>query len=330
MALPKSQTAIIITGAGGPEMLKPAMVDLPLVGLGQVLIQVHTAGVNRHDCNQRAAGAHHDGTAVPGLEASGTVVAKGEGVVDLQIGDPVMALLQGGGYAQYAVADQALVMRVPDTISLTEAAGLPEALFTAWWNFFGLLMLQPHEIALIHGGTSGVGHLALQALSALGYKVLATAGTAEKIAAARAFGATAAFDYRDPALAERVMTVTQGAGINVLLDMSAGAHIEADIAMMAPDGRIGHLSPGRGELQVPLRAVMAKRVSITGSLLRPLALSQKSKTATLLRRDVLPLFGNSVRPTITAIFPLSKAAGAHAEMEKCQHIGKILLSVAEQ
>lgn len=330
MSIPKSHRAIVITGAGGPEVLEFVTADVPAPGPGQILIRIHTAGVNRHDCNQRAAGAHHDGTAVPGLEASGTVAAKGEGVTHFQIGDPVMALLQGGGYAQFAVADQALVMRVPDTITLTEAAGLPEALFTAWWNFFGLLMLQPDETAMIHGGTSGVGHLALQALSALGYKVLATAGRAEKVEAARAFGAAAAFDYHDPDLAEHVMSATQGGGVNVLLDMSAGAHVAADIAMMAIGGRIGHLSPGHGDLHVPLRSLMAKRVKITGSLLRPLALSEKSKIATLIRRDVLPLVGNQVRPAIAAVFPISEAALAHAEMEKGSHIGKILLSVVEQ
>jgi NADPH2:quinone reductase len=326
--LPDFQTSIIISEAGGPEVLQPAQVPLPKPGAHQVLILITAAGINRHDCLQRAAGIHHDGNSVPGLEASGVVVALGAKVKDLKVGARVMALLQGGGYAQYAVADVALTMPVPDGLSMTEAAAVPEALFTTWWNFFFLMRLHAGEFALIHGGTSGVGHLALQAMSALGYKVLATCGSADKLAAAKGFGALDAFNYNDPDLAQKVTAATGGQGISALLDVSAGAHLDADLEMMAPDGRIAHLSGGGGAaLSVPLRKLMAKRISITGSLLRPLALDRKTQVADMIRRDVWPLLGNRVRPSLEAVLPLTEAARAHREMEQGRHIGKIVLTV---
>ena len=326
MTLPATQTAVVISAPGGPEVLIPSDRPVPRPGPGQLLIRVAAAGVNRHDVNQRAAGAHHDGTPVPGLEAAGHVVALGADVQGFAIGDPVMALLQGGGYAPYALAEAPLTLPAPPDLTLTEAAGVPEALFTAWWNFFGLMHLRPDEIGLIHGGTSGVGHLALQALSALGYRMIATAGSPEKVAAALNFGATAAFDYRDPELADQVLAATHGAGVNALLDMSAGAHIDADLAMMAPDGRIAHLSPGGSTaLNIPLRRLMTQRISITGSMLRPLPLARKIPIAAQIRDQVLPLLGPRVRPVIRQIFPLTDAAGAHREMEKGGHIGKLIL-----
>lgn len=323
------QRAMIITAAGGPEVLQVADMPVPSPGRNQVLIKISAAGVNRHDCNQRAAGVHHDGNPVPGLEASGVVVELGDNVTDIAVGERVMALLQGGGYGEYAVADAALVMTVPESLHMEEAACIPEALFTAWWNFFGLMHLKRDEFALIHGGTSGVGHLALQAMSALGYRVLATAGSDRKVKAAAGFGAYAAFSYKDTDLAAKVRDATDGAGISALLDMSAGAHIAADLEMMAPDGRIAHLSAGGGgTLGVPLKPLMAKRISITGSLLRPLALTRKSEIAAMIKRDVMPLFYGRVRPKIAAAFALEDAADAHREMEKGSHIGKILLQVS--
>lgn len=330
MTYPLRHKAIVITGAGGPEMLQQQDRSTPQPGPDQVLIKVSAAGINRHDCNQRAAGHCPDGNPVPGLEAAGVIVALGSDVLDLAIGDRVMGLLQGGGYAEYAVADAAVVMRIPSGLSDVEAACTPEALFTAWWNFFGLMNLQPQEFALIHGGTSGVGHLALQAMSALGYRVLATAGHAEKVKAAKGFGAFAAFDYHDPKLAAKVQDATDGAGVDALLDMSAGAHLEADLAMMATGGRIAHLSAGGGAvLNVPLKALMAKRLCITGSLLRPLELHKKAEIAVRIKRDVMPLLGKSVRPVIAAEFALPQAAEAHRAMEQNSHIGKIALRIAD-
>ncbi len=327
--LPTEQTAIVITGAGGPEVLHPATVAVPAPGPGQILIRVAAAGINRHDCLQRAAGIHHDGQPVPGLEAAGHVAALGAGVTQFGIGDAVMALLQGGGYAPFALAEAAVTMPVPAGLDMLHAAAVPEALFTAWWNFFALMELKTSGVALIHGGTSGVGHLALQAMSALGYRVIATAGSADKIEAARGFGALDAFHYNDPDLAQKVLKATGDVGISALLDVSAGAHLAADLAMMAPDGCIAHLSGGGGAtLNVPLKALMAKRIRITGSLLRPLALSRKAKVAQMLRRDVLPLLGTRVRPHLAATFPLEQAAAAHRQMEEGRHIGKIVLAVA--
>lgn len=327
--LPQRQAAIVIAGAGGPEMLRSEERAVPEPGPGQLLIRVAAAGVNRHDCNQRSAGLHPRGNPVPGLEAAGHVVALGPGVSGFAVGDRVMALLQGGGYAPHAVADAAVTMPVPAPLDLRQAAALPEAMFTAWWNFFHMLELRREDFALIHGGTSGVGHIALQALSALGYRVLATAGSDEKVQAAREFGAFAAFSYRDPELAARVTEATGGAGIGALLDMSAGAHVATDIEMMAPDGRIAHLSPGDGApLEVPLRPLMAKRIRITGSLLRPLEVGRKAAVAERLRAEVWPLLGGAVVPRIAASFPLEEAAAAHREMEKGAHIGKIVLDVA--
>lgn len=328
MTLPKTQTAIVITKAGGPEVLVPETVDVPAPGPGQVLIKTTAAGINRHDVHQRSDGRHADGTAIPGLEVCGTIAAVGEGGDQTRIGTRVMALVQGGGYGQYVLANLPLVLPAPETLSDVEAAGVPEAAFTTWWNFFHLMTLTKDQFALMHGGTSGVGHIALQAMSALGYRVLATAGTEAKVAAAKEFGAYEAFSYRDADLAAKVMEATGGQGISALLDVSAGAHLDQDLKMMAPDGQIAHLSGGGGtDLALPLRDIMAKRLRITGSLLRPLPLDRKAQVAEDITRDVLPLLGQKVRPTIAATFDLTDAADAHAAMEAGDHIGKIMLTV---
>ena len=329
MQHPKTQTAIVIKEAGGPEVLVTDQVPVEAPGSNQVLIRVSAAGINRHDVHQRAAGKHSDGKAIPGLEVCGTVVELGDGVSGISIGDRVMALVQGGGYGQYVIANAPLVMPAPDALSDVEAAGIPEAIFTTWWNFFNLMSLQKGQYALFHGGTSGVGHIALQAMSALGYDVIATCGSDNKIAAARDFGALAAFSYSDPDLVAKVMAATGGAGISALLDVSAGAHFEQDLQMMAPDGTIAHLSGGGGAtINVPLRDIMAKRICITGSLLRPLPLERKAVVADMIRKDVWPLLGNRVRPTIAREFDFTRAAEAHRMMEENRHIGKIILKVS--
>jgi NADPH:quinone reductase len=328
VALPEQQIAVEITKAGGPEVLVSTSLAVPEPGVGQVLIRVSAAGVNRHDVHQRSAGRHSDGLAIPGLEVCGEVVACGSDVSKPAVGDRVMALVQGGGYAQYVLAHAELCLPAPDSLTDVEAAGIPEALFTTWWNFFDLMSLEKTGFALIHGGTSGVGHLALQAMSALGYRVIATSGSDEKVDAALGFGAFSAFRYDAPDLAKMVDEATNGQGVSALLDMSAGAHFEQDLEMMAPDGWIAHLSGGGGgTLEVPLRAIMAKRIKLTGSLLRPLAIARKAAVANKLRREVLPLMGHEVRPTIAATFDLAQANEAHREMEAGHHIGKIILRV---
>lgn len=328
MSIPQTQQAVIISAAGGPDVLQISSQPVPLPSPGQVLIRVAAAGVNRHDCNQRATGPAYGGSPIPGLEVSGQIVAGGDNMTEDRIGETVCALVQGGGYAEYVVADNALALPAPESFNPVEAAAIPEALFTAWYNFFTLMKLEKSEFALIHGGTSGVGHLALQAMSALGYKVIATSGSDGKVNAATSFGAVAAFSYNDPELAEKVKDATKGQGIGALLDMSAGAHVAVDLEMMAPGGRIAHLSGGGGKaLTLPLRQVMAKQLWVTGSLLRPLAQSKKAVIAKQLRRDVWPLLGRSVRPMIAHRFPLAEAAAAHREMEKNSHIGKIMLTI---
>jgi NADPH:quinone reductase len=326
--LPEQQTAVEITAAGGPDVLVPTRVAVLKPGVGQVLVRVNAAGVNRHDVHQRSAGRHSDGLAIPGLEVCGEVVACGSDVLEPAVGDRVMALVQGGGYAQYVLAQAVLCLPAPDTSSDVEAAGIPEALFTTWWNFFDLMPLEKTGFALIHGGTSGVGHLALQAMSALGYRVIATSGSNEKVKAALGFGACAAFNYNAPDLVQMVDEATNGQGVSALLDMSAGAHFEQDLEMMAPDGWIAHLSGGGGgTLEVPLRTIMAKRIKLTGSLLRPLSIDRKAVVADKIRRQVLPLLGHEVRPMIAAKFDFTQASEAHREMEAGQHIGKIILQV---
>lgn len=328
MSIPQTQRAIAITAAGGPDVLQMSSQPVPVPGLGQVLIKVAAAGVNRHDCNQRMAGPAYGGSPIPGLEVSGHIVAAGDDTGKARIGEYICALIQGGGYAEYIVADAALVLPVPQGFGPVEAAAVAEALFTAWYNFFTLMKLQKEEIALIHGGTSGVGHLALQAMSALGFRVIATAGTDAKCAAALTFGAMAAFNYNDADLAKKVMDATQDQGIGALLDMSAGAHMTADLEMMAQGGRMAHLSGGGGKsLTLPLRQIMSKQLWVTGSLLRPLALAKKVVIAEQLRRHVWPLLGKTVQPTIAHTFPLADAAASHREMERGSHIGKIILVV---
>jgi NADPH2:quinone reductase len=321
------QTVICITGAGGPEVLKPTSASVPQPDADELLIRVSSAGVNRHDCHQRASGTIHDGNPVPGLEVSGEVVAAGRNVA-FCVGDRVMALVQGGGYAEYVVSKSAVTFHVPSQFDDDEAAALPEALFTTWWNFFGLMTLEKEEYALVHGGTSGVGHIALQVLSALGFRALATAGTDEKVAAAKRFGAHLAFRYDDPDLSSKVRDATDNRGISALLDMSAGAHFAHDLEMMADDGRIAHLSGGGGKrLDVPLQKIMAKRIRLTGSLLRPLPPSMKAAVAAGIKERLWPLVGTEIRPTIFRKFGLCDAAAAHEEMEKNKHIGKIVLKV---
>ncbi|HVO03715.1 MAG TPA: NAD(P)H-quinone oxidoreductase [Candidatus Cybelea sp.] len=327
--IPRQHEAVLITAGGGPEVLRLGTRPVPVPGPGEVLIEVAAAGVNRHDCNQRRAGPEHEPNPVPGLEVAGVIVAVGSGVPRSRIGERVAALTQGGGYAHYVATASPLALPAPQSVSDIEAAALPEASFTAWFNFFDVLRLRPGDRVLIHGGASGVASLAIQALTAIGYEMFATCGSDRKRAAALGFGARAAFDYKDADLARQVKVATGGRGVDVILDVSAGAHLAADLEMLAPDGRIGHLSAGGGkDLSVPLRILMAKRISITGSLLRPLDLPRKAAVAERLLREVWPMIGGAVRPAIAAAFPLAQAAEAHRAIEQADHIGKIVLTVA--
>ena len=324
----RTQRAMVITAAGGPEVLQAATVAVPAPAPGEMLIEVHAAGVNRHDCRQRASGPAHARTPVPGLEVAGTVAAVGADIAPSRIGERVCALVDGGGYAEFAIAAAALVLPIPPGFDDVTAAGLPEALFTTWYNLFELGGLRPGQLTLIHGGTSGVGSLAIQALSALGYKVFATCGSDAKCQAAAAFGAAAVFNYNDRDLAAEILRATGGATIDLILDMSGGAHIESDIDVLTSGGRIVQLSGGSGKpLSIPLVKLMAKQAWVTGALLRPTPLARKAMIAQRLANEIWPKLGQAVRPVIAHTFPLEQAAQAHAEMERGQHIGKIILTV---
>lgn len=323
---PNTQRAIVISGPGGPEMLKLQNRPVPEPQEGEVLIEIAAAGVNRHDCNQRKAGPGRGLNPVPGLEVAGIIVAVGDGVTSARLGEEVAALTDGGGYAEFVVAPSELALPKPPELGWLEAAALPEALFTTWHNFFDVLGLRPGERVLIHGGASGVGSLATQVLCLLGYDVFSTCGSAEKCEAAVSFGARAAFDYTEPHLGDRIKAASDG--IDVILDMSAGAHLASDLEVLRFGGRIGHLTPGATEgLNVPLRALMAKQVSVTGSLLRPLPLTRKAVVAERLKLQLWPHLGSAIRPAIARALPLDEAAEAHRCMEMGDHAGKLMLYV---
>jgi len=325
--LPPTHTAVYITAAGGPGVLMPREAARPVPGEDELLIEVHAAGVNRHDVNQRKRGPSELHSDVPGLEVAGIVRDAGRRVTGWQPGDRVCALTDGGGYAQYAVANAGHVFKLTQDMDFFQAACLPEALFTIWHNFFNLADLGPGESVLLHGGTSGVGTIAIQLLSRLGHPVFATCGSPEKIALARSLGASAVFDYRDNDFVLGVQQATGGRGVDVILDMSGGKYSEPNLAALARRGRMLHLSPGDGaDLQVKLRAVMAKEIKITGSLLRPLPDHEKTFIAGKIRDHLWAHFtASTIKPVIRKVFPMREASAAHAAMELPDHFGKLLL-----
>jgi len=323
-------TAILIARAGGPEVLQPTTRAVPQPGAGQALIKVAFAGVNRHDCGQRNRGFGPPGaTDIPGLEVAGEVVAIGPGVARWKPGDRVCALVNGGGYAQYCIAAEALTLPIPDGFDLKQAAALPEALFTAWLNVFMLGRLKAGEWLLVHGGSSGVGTMAIQLARLEGASVVATAGSAAKCDACEKLGAGSALNYREEDFVAGVKRATAGHGADVILDMVGGTYAKRNLEALAADGRLVHLSGGNGaEFRVPVSAIMAKRAIVTGSQLRASPLSLKIEIARQVRDRVWPHLGTRVTPIIDSIIPLAQAASAHARMESSVHIGKILLEVA--
>ena len=326
--VPQSMTAIAITTPGGPEALQPQTVPVPAPKAGQVLVKVAAAGVNRPDVQQRM-GAYpppKDASPLPGLEISGEVVAVGPDVGRWKAGDKVCALVNGGGYAEYCVAEERLALPMPDRMDEFSSAALPEALFTLWHNLFGLARLQPGESLLVHGGASGVGTMAIQIAKQFGVQVIATAGSEEKVKTCKELGAIAVANYHTEDFVKVVQQATGGRGVDVILDMVGGLYAERNLAALAPDGRITHLTTGNApRYEVDLAAIMQKRAIVTGSMLRPLPLARKATIAEELRVRVWPLIGKSVTPVIDSIFPLEAAEHAHARMESGVHIGKILL-----
>jgi len=324
-----SQRCVLISAPGGPEVLQLQHRPMPEVGDDEVMIRVSAAGVNRHDCNQRRRGPTPLHSDVPGLEVAGTVVKVGSAVGGCAVGQAVCALVDGGGYARFAVAKVGQVLPMPPGLSAVEAASLPEAAFTVWHNFFHIARLAPGQAVLIHGGTSGVGVMAIQLLKALGHPVHVTCGSADKVAAALALGATTASNYRWGHFAEEVLRCTGGRGVDAILDMSGGRHTAHNLEVLARRGHLIHLSPGDGaRFEAPLRAIMAKEARVTGSLLRPLPDDEKALIAADLKRVLWPLLEQGqVRPVVHACFPLEEAPQAHALMEQGEHIGKIVLAV---
>lgn len=329
MRLPETMTAIVLQGAGGPEVLVPADMPVPRAGPGQILIEVHAAGVNRPDVLQRMgvypppAGAPE----WPGLEVAGRVAALGEGAVRFALGDAVMALLPGGGYADYAVVAEDNALPVPAGLGLVEAAGVPETFFTVWHNVFQRGGLVAGERFLVHGGTSGIGTTAIQLAHRFGAEVFVTVGSAAKCDAALKLGAGHAINYRDEDFVAAIKTATGGEGIDVILDMVGGDYTPRNLAVAAADGRIVQIAFLRGQkVEIDLQPIMVKRLTLTGSTLRARSVAFKASIARDLEAKVWPLLADgSVRPLIDATYPLAEAVEAHRHMD-ADHIGKIILT----
>jgi putative PIG3 family NAD(P)H quinone oxidoreductase len=330
---PDMMIAVEITAPGGPEALKPARRPTPKPGPGEVLVEVHAAGINRPDLLQRTG--NYDPppgtTDIPGLEVAGRIVALGADVRDWKPGQRVCALLAGGGYAEYCVAPVGQCLALPSHFSMVEGAVLPETFFTVWSNVFDRGRLQPGEALLVHGGASGIGTTAIQLARAYGARVFTTAGTADKCAACERLGAGRAINYRTEDFVAVVKELTGGKGVDVVLDMVGGDYVAKDLDCLAMDGR--HLSIAflkGGTVTLDLFPVMLKRLTLTGSTLRPRSLAEKAAIAAQLREKVWPkLEEGAIRPLVHKTFPLAEADKAHALMESGEHMGKIALVVRE-
>lgn len=324
-------TAMTVKAPGGPEMLEATPRPMPVPGAGQVLIAVEAAGVNRPDVLQRqgsypAPKGHSD---IPGLEVAGRVAAIGEGVGRFRVGDSVMALVNGGGYASHCLAEEGATLAVPAGLTMVEAAGIPETAFTVWHNVFERGGLKAGEWLLVHGGTSGIGVMAVQIAKARGAKVIVTAGSDEKCRAACALGADRAVNYRSEDFVEAVKEATGGKGVDVILDMVGGDYVERNIRAAAEDGRIVNIAYQQGsKVTVDMIRVMLKRLTLTGSTLRIRAKEVKAGIAAAVAREIVPLIAEGkVKVVVDHTYPLAEAAEAHRRMEASAHIGKIVLTV---
>ncbi len=327
----KTMKTIVIREAGGPDVLTLADIPVPAPCHGEVLIKVAAAGVNRPDVLQRMGlyppprGASN----IPGLEVAGEVVELGEGVTRWQPGDKVTALTAGGGYAEYALAHEGSCMRVPGGLGMAEAACLPETFMTVWHNVFERGALKAGEVLLVHGGSSGIGTTAIQLAAQLGARVFATAGSDEKCAYCESLGAERAINYKTQSFADEIKAATEGRGANVILDMVGGDYVKDNIASAAADGRIVQIAFLKGsKVQIDLMPVMLKRLTLTGSTLRPRTPEFKAHLAGELERKVWPLLENrAVKVVVANSFQLAEAAAAHRLMESSGHMGKIVLLV---
>lgn len=328
--LPQTMKAIAAREPGGPEVLELREIETPAPGHGEILIRVEAAGVNRPDTFQRM-GLYPPPPGAPdtlGLEVAGEVAATGPGVTRWKKGDRVCALVGGGGYAEYCLSREAHAMPVPKGLSIAEAAALPETFFTVWTNVFERGALKPGETFLVHGGTSGIGTTAIQLAVCFGARVIATAGSAEKCAACEKLGAEA-INYREKDFVAEVKSLTGGRGVDVILDMVGGDYIQRNLQAAAADGRIVSIAFLNGSTaEVNFMPVMLKRLTLTGSTLRPRSIEEKAALAHALQEKVWPLIeAGRVKPLVDATFPLAEAAEAHALMERSSHIGKIILAV---
>jgi NADPH2:quinone reductase len=322
---------IEISQPGGPEVLKPAERPDPVPGPGEVLIRVAAAGVNRPDVLQRRGNYPPPPGAsdIPGLEVAGTVAAVGAGVEGWRTGDAVCALVSGGGYATMCVAPAPQCLRVPATVDLVAAAAIPETFFTVWTNVFDRGRLQAGETALFHGGTSGIGTTAIQLATVRGATVFATAGSDEKVRACEALGARRAINYRTQDFVNVIREMTGGAGVDLILDIMGGSYLNRNLAALAVDGRLVQIGLMGGEsATVDLRRVLGRRLTITGSTLRPRPVAEKGAIAAALAREVWPLLeAGTIKPIVFKTFPLAEAAAAHRLMESSEHVGKIVLTM---
>ncbi|WP_305044954.1 NAD(P)H-quinone oxidoreductase [Geoalkalibacter sp.] len=328
----KQNMTFIKTRAYGPaEGLIPNTGPIPEPGCGEVLIQVSAAGVNRPDVLQRTGNYPPPPGAsdVLGLEVAGTIVAVGEAVSDWQIGDQVCALVASGGYAEYCIAPAPQCLPVPKNFSMVEAAGLPETFFTVWTNVFERGKLQKGETVLIHGGSSGIGTTAIQLAHVFGARVFTTVGTDAKCVFCEHLGAEKAINYREKNFVAEVKSLTGGQGVDLILDMVGGPYIEKNMDALAMEGRLVQIAfLQESRVSVDFLPIMVKRLTLTGSTLRPRTVEQKGSIAKALREKVWPLLdAGTVKPIIHATFPLEQAADAHRLMESSTHIGKIILEV---
>jgi putative PIG3 family NAD(P)H quinone oxidoreductase len=329
--IPSQMTVIGISKPGGPEVLLPERRPVPAPGPSEILIKVMAAGVNRPDVAQRSGiyppppGASD----LPGLEVAGEVVALGEGAHKHKLGDKVMSLVAGGGYAQYCIAQDAQAMTIPAALSILEAGATPETLMTVWHNVFERGRLQPGETILIHGGSSGIGTMAIQLAKAFGSKVIVTVGSKEKADACLKLGAAHAINYKTDDFVAAAKSMTEGKGPNVILDMVGGDYVERNYDAAAADGRIVQIATlGGAKITTNIAKLMVKRLHHTGSTLRPRSNADKAAMVAAIEARVMPLLREGrIKPLMDSTFPLEKAADAHRRMETSEHIGKIVLSL---
>ena len=329
--LPAQMTVVAISKPGGPEVLVPETRPVPAPGPDEILIKVHAAGVNRPDVAQRSGSYPPPPGAsdLPGLEVAGEVVAVGTAASKHKLGDKVMSLVAGGGYAQYCIAQDAQAMAVPQALSMNEAGAIPETLMTVWHNVFERGALQPGETLLIHGGSSGIGTMAIQLAKVFGSKVIVTVGSQDKADACVRLGADVAINYKTQDYVVETRKATGDTGANVILDMVGGEYVERNYDAAAIDGRVVQIALlGGAKATVTLAKLMVKRLHHTGSTLRPRSNADKAAMVRAIEAKVMPLLRDGrIKPLMDSTFPLEKAADAHRRMETSEHIGKIVLTV---